>query len=307
MSTTMNGNLQSFSTYQGPTEPTSAPQWNAVRVHDGVNRMSSIDGVLTETADAANGKGHAGELNPYHGTDSIFATARSPNGLPVTEILPSTLVEIAGVQAPVSFWVSEGILQKQADGSYGQTEGKAEAAPEDTAADFLPLDAAAMGSINQALAEVPQGNLDSIMAVATGVAIGRIAPGALAQKFAQASGLSIEESSARVATITAAFQGQTEQALMTRSGLTRSDIPEFMAWAKATHQGALQEAVSLQMMTHNVSGFAALAEKWFASVPPSVAALKAAGIPSRVQGNGTEILVRGQWMSPKAAAKAGLI
>lgn len=303
----MNGNLQTFSTYQAPAEQPSGSTWNAVRVHDAVNRISSVDGALTETADAANAKGHSGELNPYHGTDSIFATARSPNGLPVTEILPSTLVEIAGVQAPVSFWVSEGLLQKAADGSYVQTTGKAEAAPVDNSADFLPLDHAAMGTINQALAEVPQGSLDSIMASATGVAIGRLAPASLVQKFAQASGLTLEESSARVATITAAFQGQTEQALMTRSGLTRSDIPDFMAWAKATQQGALQEAVSLQMMTHNVCGFAALAEKWFAAVAPSVAALRAAGIPSRVQGNGTEILVRGQWMSPKAAAKAGLI
>ncbi len=301
----MNNNFQSYTSYVAPVEPAGQP-FAQVRVHDTVSKVSSTDGTITETTQA-NAKGNSGELNPYHGTDSIFATARSPNGAPVTEILPTTLVEIAGVQAPVSFFVSEGILQKNPDGTFQAATGKPEAAPAADTSGMQPLDPAAMGTINQALAEVPQGNLDSLMASATGVAIGRMDTASLVQRFAQASGLGIEESQARVATITAAYQGQTEQALKTRSGLTAADLPAFFAWAKASQQGQLQEAVQRQMMTHDVSGFTALASKWLAATPPSINAMKAAGLPVRSQGAGTEVFVRGSWMSPGAAAKAGLI
>jgi hypothetical protein len=252
-------------------------------------------------------KGHSGELNPYHGTDSIFSTARRADGLPVTEIAGDTLVTIAGVQGPVSFFVREGVLQANKDGTFSEATGTPQAAPQADTSGLMPLDAAAMGAVNQALEEVPQGYLDSIMASATGVAIGKLSPASLVQKFAQASGLGLEESAARVATITAAFQAHTEQALMTRSGLTREGTAEMLAWAKSTQQGALQEAVQRQMFSHDVSGFTALADKWFAATPPSVAALKAAGIPVRTQGQGVEVQVRGQWMTPGAAAKAGLI
>ena len=89
--------------------------------------------------------------------------------------------------------------------------------------------------------------------------------------------------------------------------MAKANLPELFAWAKANRQGQFQETVQRQMLTHDVSGFKALADQWFASVAPSVAALRAAGVPVRTQGRGVQIQVRGQWMTPGAAAKAGLI
>lgn len=294
----MNGNFQSYTSFVAPAEPTGQP-FAQVRVHDAVNKVSSVDGAITETTQS-NARGNAAELNPYHGTDSIFATARNPSGSPVTEIAPETLVMIAGVQAPVSFWVSEGMLQKAADGTYVQASGNAPAAPQadtsSTALDVMPISEQGMASINAAIAEVPQGNLDSLMATATGVAIGKITAASMVQRFAQISGLGIDESQARVTTIMAAYQGQAEQALTTRAGVAKADLPEFFAWARANRQGQLQDTVQRQMHAHDVSGFKALASEWMASTPPSLNALKAAGLSVRQQGTGSEVFVRGSWM-----------
>jgi hypothetical protein len=69
----------------------------------------------------------------------------------------------------------------------------------------------------------------------------------------------------------------------------------------------LAHAVRQQMTTANMAGYKALAQRYMASVPPSVEALQAAGLQVRksLQG-GFEVQVPGKgWTSPAAAAKAG--
>jgi hypothetical protein len=112
---------------QAPTQ--SGP---VVREHTGASRIvlngSSVDeAVLTDRI------GRTSELNPYHGTDSILATAKHPTGLPVTEIVGTTLIEVNGLQAPASFWATQGLLQKDADGTY--SEATTQPAPAPQAAD----------------------------------------------------------------------------------------------------------------------------------------------------------------------------
>ncbi len=119
------------------------------------------------------------------------------------------------------------------------------------------------------------------------------------------SGLEAADSAARAATIIVAYQEQANEALRLRSGIGASDLPAFYAWA-ANAQGALQEAFQKQVRQHDVSGYKAIAARWMSTVPPSVEAFKRAGIPVRTQGLGQEVFLRGQWMSPGAAAKAGL-
>ncbi len=121
------------------------------------------------------------------------------------------------------------------------------------------------------------------------------------------SGLDAAESHARLTTIKAACQAQADAALTARSGIDASDLGEFYAWAKTNRQGQLQEAIQMQVRLHDVAGYKTLASESIASTAPSEQALKAAGIPIRAQGHGSEIFIRGQWMSASAAAKAGLI
>jgi hypothetical protein len=164
-----------------------------------------------------------------------------------------------------------------------------------------------MQEVNAALAPVEQSLLDGLAAVGTGVAIGRLDAADLVTKFQQSSGCDSDEAHARLTAIKAAYQAQADGALMSRSGVTPGDLPLFYAWAKAHHQGELQECVSRQIHGHDVSGYKALASQWKAATAPLLASLKAAGIPTRQQGSGHEAFIRGSWMSPSAAARAGLI
>ena len=301
----MSDNFQSYQSFVPPTEAPSQPTLQ-VRVVDAVNRVSIGAGNVTETAPLANAKGNAGELNPFHDTSSIFASARNANGSPVTVIQGDTLVTIGGTQAPVSFWVSEGILQQAPDGSYG--EGKPQAAEQEAnGGDLSPLPDLAMSEVNAALAPVEQSLLDGLAAFGTGVAIGRLDGAGLVTKFQQASGCDSDEAHARLTTIKAAYQAQADGALTSRSGIAPADIQHFYIWAKENHQGQLQEAVQRQIHGHDVSGYKALASEWLAKTAPSLAALKAAGVTTRKQGNGVEAFVQGSWMTPSAAARAGLI
>lgn len=282
--------------------PQSGPQ---VYIRDTVTSVSTVDGVVTETTQGHQ-KGTAAELSPFHGANNFAATARNVNGSPVMELLPSTLVTLDGMQAPVSFWVTEGRLQKGADGNYSEAAGNAPAQQEDRG-DYFPMPDSHMGRVNEALALVDQDNLDALIGLGTGAAIGRLDTATLAYKFGQMSGLDTGESQARLTTIKAAYQGQADAALTGTYGIAPADLPSFYAWAKENRQGALTDAVQKQVRGHDLSGYRAIAAQWLSATPPSMASLKDAGYAVRKQGAGDEVFVKGSWMSRGAAARSGFI
>lgn len=281
----------------------SGPQ---VHVHDTVTQVSSVDGVVSETSQSYT-RAKPSELNPYHGTESALATAQNPNGLPVTQILPTTLVTIDGVQAPVSFWVKQGRLQQAADGTFAEGSSQPVEQAQADQGDYLPISDAGMAQVNQALESVDQASLDSLASVGTGVVIGRLDPAALERKFTEVSGYGGEEGSARLQTIMGVYQAQADEAVTRLGGIDQADLPAFYQWAKTTQQGRLQEALHKQLHMHDVSGYKALAAQFMTANAPSLEAFKAAGVPVRSQGGKPEVYLRGSWMSPGAAAKAGLV
>jgi hypothetical protein len=165
----------------------------------------------------------------------------------------------------------------------------------------------AMAAVNEALDTVNQGSLDNLASAGVGVAVGRLDHAALVTKFQQASGLDIGDAEVRVAAISAAYQEQADHALMSRSGLAKEDLGHFYAWAKQHQRDALQEAALRQFHSHDVSGYKALATKWAAATAPSIAALKASGVPVRTHLGKDEAFIKGSWMSTSAAARAGLV
>ncbi len=225
----------------------------------------------------------------------------------LTELLPTTLVKIDGVQAPISFWVGEGRVQKGADGKYSESAGQAVQAPQADPNDFLPISGETMDHLNMALEPLPQENLDALMATAVGIAAGRLDQASLATQFANVTGRELEESQGRMQAVQAIFQHQADVALTSRYGLSPSDLPAFYEWARSQRQDLLHQTIQKQLYTHDISGYGVLANQWRSRVAPSMEAFKAAGIPVRTQGQGKEVFIRGQWMSPGAAARAGLI
>ncbi len=292
----------SYSTYVHTPEETYGSSQSS-KDNPAVLTVTSVNGVMTES-NAQVERGHTGQLNPAHGTDSFAATACNPGGQPVTEILPTTLVTIDGVQAPVSFWMAQGRIQKAADGTLSESAGTPKALPVDTS-DVLPLSEAAMAQVNQALESVPQEGLDGLAATGIAMALGTLDPRVMAEKFTQASGFGGAEGAGRLAAMQGVFQAQADAALMSRSGIGAEDLPVLYAWARASARGELQQALHQQLHHHDVSGYKALADRWMSSTPPSVQAMKAAGVP--VRNEGREVFLRGTWMSPSAAAKAGFI
>jgi hypothetical protein len=260
--------------------------------------------VVTESSEQATDRGSEGQLNPAYGTESWQATATTKTGRPVSKITGDCLVTIAGIQGSVDFFVAEGMLQEDSQGKYSTGTGPTEAPKATPSGDHAPINDEAMSLINAAMEPLPQQSLDQITAQGIGVAIGSLDEASLVNKFSQASGLDMADSQQRLTAIKSIYQAQADHALATRSGIGAADKAAFWDWARANHKGQLQDAVGKQLRNHDVSGYKPLADRWLAANPPSMDAIKAAGnIPVR----GQEVFLQGQWMSPKAAARAGLI
>ncbi|MBB1073597.1 hypothetical protein HUU62_04140 [Rhodoferax sp. 4810] len=275
----------------------------ALREEAPVHRVGHSNGVVTASSEQATDRGNEGQINPAYGTESWQATATTKTGRPVSKITGDCLVTIGGIQGSVDFFVSEGFLQEDAQGKFSTGTGPKEAT-QVTDGEHLPVNPEAMSVINAALDPLPQQSLDQITAHGIGVAIGTLDDASLTLKFAQASGLDVADSTQRLTAIKSPYQAHADHALATRSGIGAADKDAFWAWAKANHPRQLQDAVGKQLRSHDVSGYKPLADKWLAINPPSMEAIKANGsIPVR----GQEIFIQGQWMSPKAAARAGLV
>ena len=295
----MSDNFQSYSSYVPQEEAFSHSP--TIRQEAPVHRVTSTGGVMTEVSDSLD-RGHSGQINPANGTDTWQATATTTTGRAVSQITEDSLVTINGLQGKVSFFIEQGILQQGADGKFTEGTGQPAPAVEDKG-DILQFADVTMTQMNQALEGVPDHAAEMISATATGVALGRIDHAQLVSKFSTSSGLDPAASQARITILQNAYQAQADQALESRSGIGAGDRAEFYAWARTNHNAQLQEAIGKQMRTSDVSGYKALADRWMNATAPSLTALKAAGVPIR----GTDCFIKGQWMSPSAAARAGFI
>lgn len=235
------------------------------------------------------------------------ASAKTTTGNSVSEITAQTLVTIDGIEATADFFHKQGYLTKAADGSYVQGSGP-HAAPQAPQGDILTPPDDVMAMVNAALEPLPQADLDQVTAHAIGVATGNLTDESLTQLFAQRAGVSLADAHQRMSAVKASYQAQANHALITRSGVGPQDIPAFYAWAKENANGQLRDAMQSQLYSNDVSKYAKLADQWQSITAPSVAALQAAGIETRTSGYGVmEVKVQGQWLTPKAAAKAGLL
>ena len=300
----MSDNFASYSTYvpTGTQELfTAGPN---LREDSPVHRTSSTNGVMTETTESNMDRGNSG----HDSSEGWQATARSTTGRAISaaDITADTLISFDGMQAKASFWVSEGRLSKAADGSYTEGSGPVEA-PAETQGDIAPIPDQIMAGVNAALEPLPQESLEMITAQGIGVALGRFDDASLVSKFAQASGIELVDAGQRLDAVKAVYQQQADSAIRSRSGISAADAPEFWSWCRENHQGQLQDAIGKQLYSSDVSGYKALADRWVSSTAPSLAALQAGGIPTRKHDGVLQCNVSGQWLTPSAAARAGLV
>jgi len=309
----MSDNFQRYSAFPTSKDaPAQASSYTPARTVGETQRATFTDGVLTQGTDTS-ARATGTDTSAFAGSAGFEATARNPNGVPVTALLPTTLVTLDGVQAPVSSFVAAGRLARGADGTYREATAAelaqrtaAEVAPADTA-DILPMEPDSMAAVNAALEPVPQHSFDGLAAVGVGVALGTIDPAVLALKFTEVSGLGGEDAAQRIGFVQAAYQAQADHALTGRGGISADDLPAFYEWARENRRGELQQAIQKQVSQHDVSGYRALAERWQEATPPTIQALASAGFLVRNLGRTDEVFIGGHWMTPGAAAKVGLV
>ena len=255
---------------------------------------------MQESSQQSTDRGNEGQINPNYGDGSWKATATTKAGRPVSQISGDSLVTIAGVQGSVDFFVSEGLLQKTPDGTY--TEGKGNAPAPQAQTDTHSLSDESMTLVNQMLEPLPQSQLDSVIAQVAGVAAGTLSDESLTKKFATNSGISLEDAAQRLTVLKSLYQSQTDVAISSKYGISNDDKADFYLWCKTNHKGEMQDAVMKQLHSNEVAAWKPLADRYLAANAPSLNAFKAAGIQVR----GNQVLLGGHWMTPQAAARAGL-
>jgi hypothetical protein len=297
----MNDNYQSYQAFNGGEPlPEAVSTWDPARVVGPAVRMNVVDGEMVDNTQA-NDRASTKELNPHHGDGSVLATARHPNGLPLYAVEADSLVTVNGVEAPVSFWVKEGFLQKTATGYAEATPGAAEEAPQASEG----LGEQDMAAIAMSLQGVDAVHVDNLIASGVGVAVGRVDMQNLIQKFSHVSGADPESSAARLSVAVSAFTRQASAAA-TAAGIAPADMDAFFAYCRSRPE-QLQDTLNRQILGTDLGGWRKMAAQWTSTTAPSLNSLQAAGVPTRVLDGRPEAFIRGQWMSPGAAARAGLV
>jgi hypothetical protein len=306
-------NLQQYQSQQHAD--VDIPAGPAVRIIQNPSTVSveTIDGV-----DTIKTKGQefarSSEASPFHGTDSIFATARNQNGTPAMAIGDATLLEYQGMQMTAKSLAALGVISRSPDGSYSDKptaaaghEAGEEQQDEDTVSeDHVEIHPDNMTEIHEAMAGVSESAVHGLLAIGIGVATGKLEGAALEQRWTQATGQHGEDSKlARMQTI---FQHQADRAAQ-KVGIGAQDLDAFYAWGREGHRDQLADAVTKLVHQADASGFRALAQRYLTTNAPSVEALKAAGLEVRKGADGQPLVFSkaGGWITLKAAARAGLL
>jgi hypothetical protein len=308
-------NYQSFQSYEPPsTESVAAtvrPQFDA-QAGQTVS-VTSVDGVMTTELRDVHAVS-AAELNPRHGDGSVFATARSPTSIGLTSIKPDSLITINGVEASCEAFQKAGLVHQDAQGNWhegsGRAEGAQEAPQEDpqAQADAVGMSDDVLESVNRALEGVEDAQIDPLAAAGIAVATGELDLQRFEDQMANFTGVSKAEAASRVGAITQAYQSQADAAVTERCGVSPEDLPAFWQFCREPRQlGSLRNALNQQVHQSSMSGYRALAGRFLAETPPSLAAVVEAGMETRQLGETPEVFTNGRWMTVAAAARLGLV
>ena len=238
------------------------------------------------------------------------STARTPQGLPTNNITAATVVEIGGMTAPIATFMRAGVLAQQ--GNEFVMTGDLFAQHEQTKTEEADPDAANMTAaqqqaMNAAIEPLSQGTFDSCIANGAAVAAGEMNFDTIVSKISSESGMDPSQAAQCAAVARETYQLEADRFVM-KAGIHADDLPEFYEWCRATaNKSALKQAVQGQLYMRSLSGYRALIDGYLAATPPSVEALNANGMRTRVINGVDEVQVRGRWLPITSAARSGLI
>lgn len=270
------------------------------------------DGATTSQDFSGSTRVNSSQLNPHYGDCSVFETARSPHGFHVFEIGPDTLITINGVEGTVKGFEAAGLVHRTANGTYAEGSGRPEQAPQETpqqesTADALSMPEEVAAGVDSAIDCVSDMHLDALVSGVVGVATGEGDLATLERRFVSYSGVTPAEAASRVAFVQAAYQAQADAAITSRCGIAREDLQGFYQWCRETQRGVLRDAVNRQIRQSDFSGYRALAGRYFSTMPPTVEAVQAGGYQVRKHAGADEVMIDGNWMTIRNAARLGYL
>lgn len=298
-----------------PDSTQPAPAFEAIQAHDGGVTVLNAGGVAQRVSTLAV---DGAEIANHGPAGSMLASARTQHGTTPRTLDDSCIISVAGVEMTIGDAVRYGYLNRNAGGGYLEprtqhfpgvandpervsASSAPAAAPEDTRAMFD-------GETEGTLAVLADGIDGSILsAVATQMAV----------QFADTGGLevNVEELASRMGTTperAGEFAQRYAHALTAQAhGHLEKDYgivgDEFVDWCRSNRASQFKAAVVEHANARSLTGYRTLAEEFLNSVPPSEEALRAANIPTKTEGGKLMVLLKGQWMTAAAAARAGMI
>lgn len=274
----------------------------------------------------------AGEFATYRASESDLApsqengmmgTVRNNGGFATTKVTPDSTIEIPGFgRTSVKVAESLGYLTRAGDGRYvetarlGKAGGSSEGGPlEESKA--TPNEAQENGAelfgcgfeedYSELIKDVPQGVYDSIIASANAhISEGMDLDGItekLAPRLASAMGIEPKAAAAMLDEGGTLWQVQADMTIEKHG----ADPEDFYQWAKSNRKNELQQAVNSHLFQRSTKGYSKLVNDYFDNTIPTVAALKAGGIPVEERGGEVMVKLKGHWMTVGAAVKARLV
>jgi hypothetical protein len=256
----------------------------------------------------------------------MLGTVRNNGGFPTTNITPESTIEIPGFgRTSVKVAESLGYISRNGEGRYveggslGKTEGSSTGGnlegskggnqqANDANNDGLELFGSGFEKdYGDLIKDVPQGVYDSMMAsanaqIAEGLDLAGITE-KLAPRLASSMGIEPKAAAAMIDEGATLWQVQADMAVE-RHG---ADPDEFYQWARENRRNELQQAVNGHLFGRNTKGYQELVNDYFDNTMPTVAALKAGGVPYKEDGKAVMVKLQGQWMSLASAVKARLV
>ena len=272
-------------------------------------RMEATSEEVSRTSNESFKKAQETNLNAWR------STATNRVGMPVSQLTGDTRVIIGGMESTVNAHILAGNLKEDGKGSWelsdsirGLNVDKPSISEE--VSDEINQPPEITESLNKAL----EAFSDTAVVAMMPRVIDSISKGeditSLASQLSQMANINQEDALVRMSHVVSTFTVEAEHKLSRNFGLDKAGQQDLFNFAREDAKGRqmLNEAINKQVSSKSMSGWKALVDHYYNSVPPTNEALKKAGIPTKT-GSNNETLIKmdGNWVNLKTAVNLGWI
>lgn len=239
---------------------------------------------------------------------SIAATARTPWGSVASQINDESIVSIGGMETNAATAAKMGLLKRDAQGNYSDSQGSNQAqqqapvaAPVADTDDAVQIHPEALAGINGAIADLPQSIYENAVAKVISSGMDSLDMNRLGEYMETDPA----DARARMEFVVANYKAAADIAVR---GIVGKDSSEFFDWAGTEAGEAGKQAMLQMVLGGSTAAMKALASTWVKATNPSDAALNQGGFETKTERDGTRMIkVSGTWTSLAAAVRNGWV